>query len=713
MKSFWRTFEYVWPQKRRLAVVIIAAVLVGFFFSLSFMSILPLLKVMMGEEGLHGWVDRKVCNWRYGLDFYIPDRFDFADPNKNVTYSLIITKIEEDSVADEAGLLPQDRIVAVGQQTQTVNGGQISSANLLENLAMAARDPALPLTVRRITPGAAGVKTLSLTMRIPAKNLAITSLQDTLEVLPRGEAKRNQQRAIIFIILAMGVVTIFRCFVTFLQKYYTDKVVQTALAHWRGQLFTHVMHMPIAFFVQQGTSDTTSRIMRDINDTGKGIQTLLGKTLREPAKAVMCLAGAFVISWQLTVVFLGMAPFVIGLFGILGKKIKRGTRKSLQTWSSMLARLNDVMSALRVVKVYNRQDDESTTYHQINSTLLRRLMRIQKVEAAAGPLMDFLGMVAGSAALIIGAHWVFDQNLSASSFFLMLILLGTTAESIRKVSDVWNKFNAADAASARVYEILDSPLEADSPTQKQLPPMEHSIEFRNITFTYPGSENPVLNEVSLTVPAGQTIAVVGPNGSGKTTLINLIPRFYDPDSGQILIDGRLITDYTLKSLRAQISMVTQNVVTFNDSIAANISYGKPSATREEIINAAKQSYAHEFIEPLPNGYDTLIGQQGSGFSGGQLQRIVIARAILKDPSILIFDEAMSQIDADSESKIHEALQQLTRHRTCFIIAHRFSTVISADTIAVMERGRIIAAGRHNELVESCPLYKSLYETQLM
>jgi ABC-type multidrug transport system fused ATPase/permease subunit len=322
-------------------------------------------------------------------------------------------------------------------------------------------------------------------------------------------------------------------------------------------------------------------------------------------------------------------------------------------------------------------------------------------------------MLAGSVAIVVGASWVTGKKMDGSEFLVLLMLLGGAASSARRTSDVWNKIQEANAAAERVFGMMDEPLEPQHPDAMELSTLKTKLEFRDIVFTYPGAEVHALNGINLTVLAGHRVAIVGPNGSGKTTLANLIPRFYDPDSGQILVDGIDIREATLASLRGQVAMVTQNVVTFNDTIAANIGYGKPGATREEIIQAAKRAFAHEFIEPLPNGYDTVIGEQGSGLSGGQLQRIVIARAILKNPAILIFDEATSQVDADSEAKIHNAIEEIMHDRTSIVIAHRFSTIVAADVIVVMNNGRIIAQGRHEELIRSCRLYQSLYETQLV
>jgi len=723
MKSFWRIFKYVWPQWPRLVVVVATAVLIAILFSFSFMTIMPLLKVMMGEEGLHGWVDRKTCHWRFGMDFNVPDIVSFTQTNAEILSYLLITVVEDGSPAQAAGIKRADRIFAAGTLLSDEDYTKVPSAKLLEKLATTPAEGMITLRLRRDNQqGISEDKLIQLNtsraepsiidnIRIGAAGLA----QRAISFLPRDEDRANKKRAIVFIILLMGGFTIARCIARFYQSYLAEKVVQIATARLREDAFAHVMDMTVGFFSDAGTSDTISRLLGDISTMGRGVKVLLGKTLREPLKALGTLTCAAFLSWKLTLIFLGAAPVTVWLLSLLGKKIKRATRRSLISSALILGKLQGVMKALRVVKVYNRQKHEVLAYTGLNRRFLRQILRVAKVQAATGPIMEVLGMVAGSAALLVGAYWIFSAtiNMQPSAFFTLLVLLGTTAESIRKVSDVWNKVQQANAAAERVYAVVDEPPEFEDINAAELEPLKDKIEFRDISFTYPKGDRPVLNRINLTVTTGQTVAVVGPNGSGKTTLVNLIPRFYDAGSGQVLIDGTDTRKCTLKSLRDQVSMVTQEVVTFNDTIAANIGYGKKGATMDEIIAAAKRSFAHEFIEPLPNGYDTLIGEHGSGFSGGQLQRIVIARAILKDPAILIFDEATSQVDADSEAKIHQALSQLMRNRTCFVIAHRFSTVLSADTIVVMDDGQIVARGTHDQLSRTCPLYQNLYETQMV
>ncbi len=704
LSAFKRVLGYVWPQRARLIAVFFWSGMIALMFSTSFLTIVPLLKVMMGEEGLHCWVDRKSCSWRYGVDFYVPGRNDPPD--------LLISRVEDKGWGRDAGLQLGDRITGV---TVTGRAGRgTERAEILDILATSAADQPLSLSILR-TDKQGQPQSLSLTLKTSAKPFYIDMAQWPVSFIPRNETKESILQAMIVVIAGLTVMTIIRCWARYYQSYLAEKIVSIANTKLREDVFRHTMYMPVGFFASRGTSDTTSRIIGDVAQSGRGIKILFGKTLREPLVAIGSLSGAFVINWKLALIFLTSAPAVVAVIAIFGKKMKKAMRKSLVSTSQMLGRVQEAMNSLRVVKVYNRQQWEIEEYEKKNQAFLKYSLRMSKIEAATSPTMDAMGMVAGGAVILLGAAWVTYQydGMQASSFFALMVCLGAAAESVRKVSDVWNNIQQANAAAERVFAVIDEPLEKEAADAFELKPLRDTITFRDIVFTYPGADRPALEGINLTVPAGQTVAVVGSNGSGKTTLVNLLPRFYDPDSGQIFIDGQDIHRATLASLRDQIGMVTQNVVTFNDTVANNIAYGKPDATRDEVIIAAKRAYAHEFIISLPNGYDSLIGELSSGFSGGQLQRIVIARAILKNPRILIFDEAMSQIDAESEARIHAALEDIMKGRTCFLIAHRFSTVISADRIVVVDKGRIVADGKHAELIKTCQIYKNLYETQLI
>lgn len=667
---------------------------------------------MTGQEGLHGWADRKICQWRYGVSFYVPESVDFTDnKSSDFSYSLLVISVHKNSMGERAGLKVGDRIVGVGDPSATLD---VSFTKLFEKLATAGRGN-ITLRIRRAGEVGYEDKLVQLDNIRDAgiKDKGIEIAQRIVSVVPREQTQGNRTKAVVLIILAVTVITVIRCIARYYQQYLAEKVVQVGINHLREDAFVHVMNMPVGFFACERPSDSVSRLIRDTGAMGNGIKVMLGRALQEPLNAALLLCAAALLNWQLTVIFLCGAPPTLWLVIALGRKMKQASKKSLIAWSQMLSKLQETMSGLKVVKVYNQQGYEHVTFRAINKRLLKQLLRISKVDAATNPIMEVLGMVAGSAALIVGASWVTGNKMEGTDFLVLLGLLGSAAAAMRRTGDIWNKIQEADAAAERVFALTDQHLELEKPDALELPPLKNKIEFRNILFTYPGGVRPVLRGVNLTVKAGHNVAIVGPNGSGKTTLANLIPRFYDPDSGQVLIDGKDIRDATFKSLRGQVGMVTQNVVTFYDTIAANIAYGKPSATREEIVAAAKRSFADEFIAPLPDGYDTMIGEQGAGLSGGQLQRIVIARAILKNPAILIFDEATSQIDADSEAKIHKAIEEVMHDRTSFVIAHRFSTVITADIIIVMDDGQIIAQGRHEQLMKTCPLYHSLYETQLL
>ncbi len=707
MKEFSRVFKYIWPQWPRIAVVVVCAIVVAALLSASFLTVIPLLKVMTGQEGLRGWADRKVCQLRYGVDFHVPESVDFTGDNSaDYVNSLLVLSVKKNSAGASAGLLTGDRIVGIGSEPQE---GQASFTELLENLATTGQEPAV-LHIKRV--GEDKVLQLADKRNTGLKAVAVNLAQRTLYFVPREQNDASKTKAIIFIMFVVTILTVIRCIARYYQQYIAEKVVQVGLNHLREDAFAHVINMPIAFFAKERPSDSVSRLIRDTGAMGNGIKIMLGKALQEPLNTIFLLGMAAVLNWQLTLVFLGGAPPTLWMVAVLGKKMKRASKKSLIVWSQMLAKLQETMAGLKVVKVYNQQQYEQTVFRDINEKLLKQLLKISRTDAATAPTLEVLGMMAGAVAIVVGASWVTGNKMDGTEFMVLLGLLGGAAASARRTSDVWNKIQEANAAAERVFGMMDEPLEHQHANAAEISMLKTKLEFRNVVFTYPGSEIPALNGINLCVQAGHRVAIVGPNGSGKTTLANLIPRFYDPDSGQILVDGKDIREATLQSLRAQIAMVTQNVVTFNNTIAANIGYGKPGASREEIIQAAKRAFAHEFIEPLPQGYDSIIGEQGSGLSGGQLQRIVIARAILKNPAILIFDEATSQVDADSEAKIHRAIEEIMHDRTSIVIAHRFSTIVAADVIVVMNNGRIIAQGQHEELIRTCRLYQSLYETQL-
>jgi ABC-type multidrug transport system fused ATPase/permease subunit len=576
---------------------------------------------MMGKEGLHGWVDRKSCDWKYGVDFYVPDTRDLADANgQGIAYYLLVTDVKKESLAEMAGLKPEDRIVGAGEYLISGEREKVAFPELLQELASTEKDR-ITVQLRR-----SGRKRLTeLQLDTPANRAYVDSLQMggfermklsvrmalvkraqwAVGFLPREQTEASKTKAVVFIILAMGVVTVIRCLAKFYQGYLAQKVVQVGINHLREDAFGHVMDMPMGFFANERPSDTVSRIVRDTAVMGKAIKIMLGKALREPLNALFMLGCAMLLNWQLTLIFLCAAPAVVGLLAVFGRKMKKATRKSLMASSQMLGKLQETMSGLKVVKVYNQQDYEQSTFRRINNRLLKQLLKISKVDAATMPVLEVLGMVAGGAALIVGAHWLARGQMEGPEFFGLLILLGAAAEAMRKTSDIWNKIQEANAAAERVFDVLDEPVESEKPGAIELEPLKERIEFTDVVFTYPGALNPVLKGINLSVQAGHNVAIVGPNGSGKTTLANLIPRFYDPDSGRILVDGKDIQEATLLSLRGQIGMVTQNVVTFNDTVAANIAYGRLGATREEITAAARRSFAHEFIELLPNGYDTV------------------------------------------------------------------------------------------------------------
>jgi ABC-type multidrug transport system fused ATPase/permease subunit len=353
---------------------------------------------------------------------------------------------------------------------------------------------------------------------------------------------------------------------------------------------------------------------------------------------------------------------------------------------------------------------ERKRFFRTNQELFRQQQKMAAIDSAIGPVIESVGMVAAVAAVCIAGYLVLKGDMDPAMFISWLVVLMATFDPIRHLAKVATQFQRTEAAATRVFELQDRVQEDRVVGGPDLPRHSKTIEFRHVSFRYPGGTE-ALKDVSLTIQAGEVVAVVGPNGSGKTTLVQMIPRLIDPAAGEVLIDGHDLRKVSMRSLRRQVGIVTQDTVLFNATIGENIGYGRARPKERDVMAAAKRAFVDEFVQPLPAKYDTMIGEHGTGLSGGQRQRIAIARAILRDPTVLIFDEATSQIDADSEHRIHQAMADFIHGRTALIVAHRFATVLSADRIVVMNEGCIVDVGTHKELLGRCKLYEHLYRTQ--
>jgi len=513
--------------------------------------------------------------------------------------------------------------------------------------------------------------------------------------------------------------------VRFCQEYLSDRAAISAVNDIRRRLYDHVLHIPMAFFGLKGTSDVTSRLVQDAQGLQDGFKTVLGQSIQEPIRALLYLGLALFLSWKLTLFIVIASPLMVIAIRKFGKKMRRASRAALQNSATMLGQIEGTLIGIRVVKSAGAERFERRRYAKIMDGLRAEQLKMARYDALSTPTLESLATLVVGCVLIYASYLVLvAKTLDSSVFLVVMTCLVGIGESLRKVSKVNNVLQRSNAAATRIFETLDIPIERsrvpgfsgkahdEAYPRYKLPLIQNEIRFENVTFSYPNSTHPAVIDVNLVVPRGRSVALVGRNGSGKTTLAAMLPRFYDPQAGRVLIDGVDIRRATLRSLRKQVGIVTQESVIFPGTIADNIAYGLPHATRDEIESAAKRAFCHEFIMEKPQGYDTSLDGLGSQLSGGQKQRLNIARAILRQAPILILDEATSQVDAESEHLIQQAIEGLMHERTTFVIAHRFSTITSADTIVVLDRGRIVGQGQHAELLRACPTYQQLYERQV-
>ncbi len=703
LEEFKRSIPFLFPYKTLIILSFTSAFFVGLAMAGGLGTMLPILRVLISGDTIPNWANRSIVESRLGVTLA-------DDPSE-----LRLIKVKPDGAAAAAGLKPGDSLapLALGRDPSTVLG-ELSDPNAK--------------TVA-VHPAAGRDLTIS---NLPQFNWRDGAFYMQL-VRPLFQRVPVKPVPAIACVLGLCIcISIVGNSIRFVQEYYSDKAAILAINDVRRRLYDHILHVPISFFGRAGTSDVTSRLVQDSQILQDGFKNILGQSIQMPINALIAFATAMLISWKLTCFIILVGPLMVAIIKKFGKKMRRASRRAMQRSSSMLGQIESTLQGIRVVKGANAERFERRRYTNIMGQLSDQQLQMSRLDAISSPVMEVLTLVVISIVVIWATYLVrVSGELSPAKFFVVMACLATIAESLRRTGKVYGALEKSGAAAARIFQILDMPAERPRALVKHavrprvhLPPIAREIRFENVSFTYPNTSSPALEDVSLTVQKGESVAIVGRNGSGKTTLLALLPRLFDPGSGKISIDGVNIQDATLKSLRAQVSVVTQDSVIFPVTIAENIAYGHPLAgrlkektpaileLRNRIEAAAKQAFAHDFILQKPLGYDTELSGLGGALSGGQKQRLNIARAILRGTPILILDEATSQVDAESEHLIQQAVESLMHERTMFVIAHRLNTIKSADRIVVMDKGRIVAIGSHEQLLHTSEAYNNLYERQM-
>lgn len=519
--------------------------------------------------------------------------------------------------------------------------------------------------------------------------------------------------SIVLIMSVMAVLTVIGALANFAHQYIAYTVVLTTIARIRRRAYAQVLELPLKTIVSEGPTDAISRIVNDTEALGAGFLAMLSKAVAHILKGIAALMVALLTNWKLAIVALVVMPILGAIIRKLGKLIRRASGRALSSRADLFRASTEALQGLRVVKVHTTERYEAGRFGKINKEVLRQHLKVRNARAVAGPLTELVSMFALGGLTIVAAKFILDGALNKDEFITVLGSLAFAGASIKPLSGLVNDIQQSGAGADRLHRLMSAePEPGHGARLSKLARHRDSVVFEGVRVIYPGATAPAVNGVSLKISHGETLAFVGPNGCGKTTLLSLIPRLFDPDEGRVLIDNIDIARVGVRSLRKQIGVVTQEVVLFKGTIAQNIAYGNQSATREQIEQAARDARAMEFIEHLDQGLDTPVGEQGLTMSGGQRQRLAIARAILRDPSILILDEATSMIDAHSEKLISEVLDEFCRDRTSLIVAHRLSTVLNADRIVVLSDGRVIDQGSHDELMDRCPTYRRLARHQL-
>jgi len=494
------------------------------------------------------------------------------------------------------------------------------------------------------------------------------------------------------------------------QSYLMNFVGLRIIADLREKLYNHLQTLSLSFFTRMPTGILISRITNDVNLIQGSVSSTITGLLKDAFTIIFLVGVVFYRDWKLAIIAFIIFPLAIIPIKEFGKRMRKFARKGQQRIGLLTTLLHETITGNRIVKAFNMEDYENRRFAEENERLFKTFLKRVRVRALSAPLMEFLGGIAAAIIIWVGGYSVVRGELTPGTFFSFLAALFMLYAPIRDLSKVNLEIQEGLAGATRVFELLDTTPEIkEIEGAVSLPPISKKIDFQKVNFKY--DEEIILKDISFQVKVGEVIALVGMSGAGKTSLVNLLPRFYDVEKGQILIDDHDIRKVTLKSIRDQIGLVTQQTILFNDTVRNNIAYGSPKCSEREIMEAAQAANAHEFIQRLPQAYDTIIGEQGVKLSGGERQRLSIARALLKNAPILILDEATSSLDSDSETEVQKALERLMKGRTVFVIAHRLSTIRNAHRIVVLSGGQIVEEGTHEELMTANGEYRRLYDLQ--
>lgn len=735
MKNFFRLVRFAWPYRIRFGLSLACAVMVALMGFSTISAVYPLLQILFYHQNCQQWITDKIaetdtaileCRARVEeIEAVRKITVGHADPEarKAVLWTRYLKAVEEagqkEALVHKAELDQDDHRRARTSDKLRDLRAEVAVCNT----RLAELHTALNLARLGDLHG--------LDQRLSTASHALDSqLKDMRRLrwiepfITRYLPSDGFRTLCLLLSLVMAGIAVKGVF-QFSQDVLVATITQLSLFDLRNLFFRRTMKLDLASFSDQGSAELMARFTNDIDSVSQGFNTLLSKMVREPLRIITFLAGAFWLNWRLTCLTLIIVPISALATYRVGKTLKRAVRRSLESMSNIYKILQESFQGIKLVKAYTMERHERRRFFLETKSLFRKSVRVAKIDALSDPVLEMLALTTVAIALLSGSYLVLNgttfldlglfriqlagRPMMIEDLLTLYAMLAGMADPIRKMANVHSKIQRASAASDRICFLMDrEPQVREASPPVRLDRHHRTVEFDQVWFAYDGRE-PVLRGVDLSVRLGETIAIVGPNGCGKSTLLSLLPRFFDVSSGSVRIDGVDVRAVSTRSLRDQIAIVSQETILFEGTIGENIAYGARFASQKQVEEAAERAYAHQFISRMPQGYDTVLTERGMSLSGGQRQRIALARAMLRDPAILILDEATSAVDIQDEALIRRAIETFSRDRTTFIITHGLSALQSADRIVLMNAGRVEAVGTDSELRRSSPLYRRLHD----